>query len=412
MFERARRWWTRHREQTDAEYEARLAELRGQNPVPVFWLFGKTQSGKTSVVRFLTGANDAEIGTGFQACTRFSRNYDFPNAETPLLRFLDTRGVDEPGYDATLDLSQFGSAAHVVIVTVKALDHAQENVLKHLKTIREARPSRPIVLVLTCLHEGYPQLQHVEPFPFRPQPAREPLNVQDPPSQLTDLIRSLEEQRRHFAELVDYVIPVDLTRPEEGFEMVQYGGEQLRELLMQVLPEAQRQTLRVVEAGLADLRELHARKVFPTIMGHALLAASAGAIPVPFLNLLLLPRIQRRMIQQIANEYGRPLSADQFVEVADRLGIGQLRNHAARELLKFVPYIGVVAAATAAGAATYALGKAFCYYDSANQTGEVRDLGELRRYYENQMDEARRIWANKQPAAAETPPSQVSEART
>lgn len=394
MFERARRWWARHREQTDAEYEARLAELRSQNPVPIFWLFGKTQSGKTSVVRFLTGANDAEIGTGFRACTRFSRNYDFPNSETPLLRFLDTRGVDEPGYDPTLDLAQFGSSAHVVLVTVKALDHAQENVLKHLKTIREARPSRPIVLFLTCLHEAYPQQQHLEPFPFHPRPARESIALAETPAQLSNLLRSLEEQRRRFAELVDFLIPIDLTRPEEGFQDVNYGGEQLRQLLMQVLPEAQRQTLRVVESGLADLRELHCQKVFPTIVGHALLAGSAGAIPVPFLNLMLLPRIQRRMIQQIANEYGRPLSAEQFVEVAERLGIGQLRNHAARELLKFVPYVGVVAAATAAGAATYALGKAFCYYDSANQTGEIRDLGELRRYYENQMDEARRIWAD------------------
>lgn len=402
MFERARRWLARHREQTDAEYEARLAELRDRNPVPVFWLFGKTQSGKTSVVRFLTGANDAEIGTGFQPCTRFSRNYDFPNAQTPLLRFLDTRGVDEPGYDPTLDLAKFGASAHVVLVTVKALDHAQENVLKHLKTIREARPSRPIVLVLTCLHEAYPQQQHVEPFPFYPQPAREPLTLPQTPEQLANLMRSLEEQRRRFAGLVDYLMPVDLTRPEEGFEIVNYGGEQLRELLMQVLPEAQRQTLRVVESGLAELHELHCRKVFPTIMGHALLAGSAGAIPVPFLNLLLLPRIQRRMIQQIADEYGRPLSAEQFVEVAERLGIGQLRNQAAREMLKFLPYVGVVAAATAAGAATYALGKAFCYYDSANQTGELRDLGELRRYYESQMDEARRIWTDKKAAAAES----------
>ena len=54
------------------------------------WLFGKTQSGKTSIIKFLTGASDAEIGSGFRPCTRFSREYDFPNAEAPLLSFLDT----------------------------------------------------------------------------------------------------------------------------------------------------------------------------------------------------------------------------------------------------------------------------------------------------------------------------------
>jgi uncharacterized protein (DUF697 family)/predicted GTPase len=396
MFERVRHWWAERRERADAEYEARLAELRSRSPVPVFWLFGKTQSGKTSLVRCLTGASDAEIGTGFQPCTRFSRHYDFPNAETPLLRFLDTRGVDEPGYEPAADLAEFDSSAHVVLVTVKALDHAQENVLRHLQTIRQARPSRPVVLVLTCLHEGYPHQQHLEPFPFRPQAAREPLAVTEPSVQLTDLMRSLEEQRRRFSELVDFVIPVDLTRPMEGFVTPNYGGEALRELLMQILPEAQRETLRVVEEALADLKELHARKVLPTILGHALLAGSAGAIPLPFVSLLVLPRIQRRMIQQIAGQYGRPLTAEEFVEVAHRLGIGQLRAQAARELLKVVPYLGVVAAATGAGAATYALGKAFCHYDAALQSGEFPDPDELRRYYDSQVAEAKRVWSNGQ----------------
>ncbi len=402
MLNRVRRWWSHRREQADAEYEARLEELRSHSPVPVFWLFGKTQSGKTSAIRFLTGANDAEIGTGFQACTRFSRDYDFPNSDTPLIRFLDTRGVDEPSYDPTLDLAKFDTSAHVVIVTVKAMDHAQENVLRHLRTIREARPSRPIILVLTCLHEAYPQQQHVQPFPFRAQRADEPLFAAELPAQLTDVLRSMEEQRRRFTDLVDYVIPVDLTRPDEGFDTVNYGGESLRQLLMEILPAAQRQTLRVVETGLNDLRELHARKVLPTIMGHALLAASAGAIPFPFLNLLVLPRIQRRMIQQIANEYGRPLSAEQFVEVAERLGMGQLRGHAVRELLKLVPYVGVVAAASGAGAATYALGKAFCHYDSANQTGGIRDLDELRRYYESQLTEAKKLWTERKSEPTES----------
>ena len=101
--------------------------------MPVFWLFGKTQSGKTSIIKYLTGADEAEIGQGFRPCTRFSQPYQFPTAEAPLLTFLDTRGLDEPGYDPAEDLAQFNTQAHVVIVTVKALDHAQENVLRHLQ---------------------------------------------------------------------------------------------------------------------------------------------------------------------------------------------------------------------------------------------------------------------------------------
>src|SRR3954469_19378386 len=84
---------------SEEEVRARLDRLREQTPVPVFWLLGKTQSGKTSIVRYLTGAERAEIGKGFQPCTRFTNRYVFPSAQTPLLTFLDTRGLDEPGYD-------------------------------------------------------------------------------------------------------------------------------------------------------------------------------------------------------------------------------------------------------------------------------------------------------------------------
>src|SRR4051794_12111322 len=87
----------------DEELHQRLEELRAKTPVPVFWLFGKTQSGKTSIIKFLTGADEAEIGQGFQPCTRYSRRYHFPTNEAPLLTFLDTRGVDEPGYDPKED---------------------------------------------------------------------------------------------------------------------------------------------------------------------------------------------------------------------------------------------------------------------------------------------------------------------
>src|SRR5688572_21373971 len=103
------------------EMRGRLEQLVKQTPAPVFWLFGKTQSGKTSIIKFLTGAEGAEIGQGFRPCTRFSREYDFPTAEAPLMIFLDTRGLEEPGYDAAEDLAKFNTQSHVMIVTVRVL---------------------------------------------------------------------------------------------------------------------------------------------------------------------------------------------------------------------------------------------------------------------------------------------------
>src|SRR5919198_3761277 len=103
---------------------------------PVFWLLGKTQSGKTSVIKYLTGADQAEIGRGFRPCTRLSREYQFPTAEAPLITFLDTRGLDEPGYDPAEDLAALDPLAHVVVVTAKATDFAQGNVRAALEPIR------------------------------------------------------------------------------------------------------------------------------------------------------------------------------------------------------------------------------------------------------------------------------------
>ena len=71
MLERLKHLFTKTARQ--AQLQERLDRLRQQTPVPVFWLFGKTQSGKTSLVRFLTGAEEAEIGHGFKPCTRFSQ---------------------------------------------------------------------------------------------------------------------------------------------------------------------------------------------------------------------------------------------------------------------------------------------------------------------------------------------------
>jgi uncharacterized protein (DUF697 family) len=395
-----------------------LEDLKRRTPVPVFWLFGKTQSGKTSIIKFLTGADDAEIGQGYQACTRYSRLYQFPAPQTPLLSFLDTRGLDELGYEPTEDLARFNDEAHVVVVTVKVLDHAQENVLNHLRTIRRSKPSRPVLLALTCLHEAYPQQQH-PPYPFgaahgelsapvvgeKPIPvipkagpndygtASFELDLAELPSE--DLRRSITEQRRRFEGLIDGVVPIDLTRPEEGYAEPHYGGERLKQVLQAMLPAAYRQTLMTLELATHELRDIHARHALPFVVGYSALASAAGAIPVPFVDLVLLPGIQARMINDLAKIYGQPLSARRFIEIASSLGFGMLARQAVRELAKLVPVVGVAVGAALAGASTFALGKAFCYYLGAVHQGHVPDIADLKRYYHEQLSQAQQAWRTK-----------------
>ncbi|HTU18615.1 MAG TPA: DUF697 domain-containing protein [Gemmataceae bacterium] len=393
MFERIRRIFS------GSEREARLQEhlerLRQRMPIPVFWLFGKTQSGKTSIIKYLTGAESAEIGKGFQPCTRFSRQYQFPLPEAPLLTFLDTRGLDEPGYDPSEDLAQFNNQAHVLLVTVKALDHAQENVLTHLRTIRRAAPMRPVLLVLTCLHEAYPQQQHPLPYPFGSDGGA----IATSPALPADLTRSLIEQHRRFEGLVDRIVAVDLTPVEEGFNDPDYGGVPLRQTLLELLPAAFRQTLLSLGDAGRDLQDFFARQALPYILAYSTLAGSAAALPVPVVDLVLLSGIQSQMVYHLAQLYGQPLTAQRFLEIASTLGLGLLLRQGSRMLLKYVPYIGPslgsVMSGTLAGASTFALGKAFCYYYRAVHQGHVPKTEELRRHYREQLAQAEQAWKHK-----------------
>jgi uncharacterized protein (DUF697 family) len=393
MFEWVKSLFSKSRR--EAQLQEALEKLRQRLPVPVFWLFGKTQSGKTSVIKYLTGADQAEVGRGFRPCTRFSREYRFPTAEAPLLTFLDTRGLDEPGYDPAEDLAQFNTRAHVVLVTVKVLDHAQENVLTHLGTIRRAGPSRPVVLVLTCLHEAYPQQQHPLPYPFPVEGETTPPS----PALPADLLRSLDEQRRRFAGLFDRSVAVDLTPPEEGFNDPHYGGPQLRQTLLDVLPGALRQTLLSLDEAQDELQDLFARQALPHILGYSSLAATAGAVPIPLVDLVLISGIQSRMVYDLARVYGQPLTGQRFLEIASTLGLGMLVRQAGRELLKLIPVIGTVVGSVAsgawAGASTFALGKAFCYYYQAVHQGHIPQPEDLRRYYKQQLARAEKAWSHK-----------------
>jgi uncharacterized protein (DUF697 family) len=109
-------------------------------------------------------------------------------------------------------------------------------------------------------------------------------------------------------------------------------------------------------------------------------------------DLLILPGIQTQLIRHLASYYGQPLSSARFLEVAGTLGMGMLVRQAIREVVKFIPLVGSVAGGALAGASTFALGKAFCYYYSAVHQGHVPRPEELRRYYKEQLAQAEATW--------------------
>ncbi|MCS6864403.1 MAG: DUF697 domain-containing protein [Gemmataceae bacterium] len=387
---------------TPPDLEATLNRLRAQTPAPVFGLLGKTQSGKTSIIRYLTGAEDAAIGSGFRPCTRTARMYQFPTADAPLLSFLDTRGMDEPGYDPTDDLDRFYRSSHLVIVTVKVTDLAQGTVRAALKHIRSATPSRPVVLAITCLHEAMPRQAHPQPYPFTPlaQHPQQPFTAWPDAVRLpSELLRCIDEQRRLFAGLFDACVPIDFTRPEDGFAEPYYGGECLKQTLLQLLPAAYRQTLLQFHEARQTLHEVHLRHALPVILSYTALAGTAGAVPIPLADIVILMGIQARMASQLAQIYGQALTPERWREITAAVGVGLAARTALRQLAKFIPGVGSVVGAAAAAASTYALGRALCVYFETIYAGHIPSAEQLRKVYQEQFRIAAKQWQDRHHAS-------------
>lgn len=366
----------------DAATVTEIAE-RAREFAPVIWLLGKVQSGKTSLIRVMTGCSTAEIGDGFRACTKTARIFDFPE-EAPLVRFLDTRGLGETGYDAAEDLAFSERQSHLVIVTMRALDAQQEAVVDVIRLIRRRHPEWPIIVVQTALHEGYlPGAGHAQPYPF---------TTEDPAALSragvrSDLVRSLARQRTLFNDMPGHAaivfVPVDFTLPEDGWTPSDYGHEALVAALQGVAPTAVVAALTNLTGDAADVLEDRAH---PHILGYATAAGAADLWPVA--GIALVPAVQAKLIHTLGAIYGVVWNRRTLAEFASALGATTLIRVAsgfgARELAKLVPIYGQTAGAAAAAgmsfATTYALGKAACYFLARRKAGASDPAGVAQAY--------------------------------
>ena len=363
--------------------EALLA-ARARHPLPVVWMIGKTQSGKTSIIRALTGSPRAEIGNGFQPCTATTRLYDFPT-EAPLVRFLDTRGLGEVAYDPDPDIRYCESQAHLLLAVMKTTDIRQEQVLEVLREVRRRHPEWPLVIAQTGLHEAYPpEGEHPLPYPFD----QEPWPASVPP----DLIRALRAQRDRAGKLPGEVperwVPVDLTAPEDGYDPPDYGLEALWRAI-DAVSAIRLHALLFSDAGVRDAYE---RSAHPHILGYALAAAGVGALPV--VDLVGVPAIQAKMLHSLAALYGQEWDRRAILEFLGLLGTGIGAGYAARSagrgLVKLIPVwgqtVGALWGATASGATTYALGKAAGFHLTRRRRGLPADADALRRAFADELD--------------------------
>jgi uncharacterized protein (DUF697 family) len=370
----------------NAVLDEALRRARAAQPPPVVWLLGKTQSGKTSIIRSLTGSPDAEIGNGFQSCTRTARFYDHPT-DAPVVRFLDTQGLGEVDYDPAEDLAFCESQAQLVIAVIKASDGLQGAVFDVLRAVRRRRPDWPVIVAQTCLHEVYPPgFEHVLPYPFD-KPGWE---TRVPP----DLARALLFQRDQLGSLTGsrpiIWVPVDLTLPVDDIRPADYGLDALWAAIQRV-SDSLKERLQD-ESGQSSP---FSRAAHQQIVGYAMASAALGAVPL--VDLAALPALQVKMLHKLGELAGVRWNKRRVAEFSALLGPGIAAGYglrmAGRSVIKLIPVLGqtggaAYGAATGAGL-TFALGKAArLYLDHAAQGRSVR-AEDVRRVFDEALRRGR-----------------------
>jgi uncharacterized protein (DUF697 family)/predicted GTPase len=331
---------------------------------PVVWLIGKVQSGKSSIVHALTGSPLAAIGEGFKPCTRTAALFDFP-AEAPVVRFLDTRGLGEAGYDASPDIAVHEQNAHVLLAVMKALDPQQGEVVKAVGQARRKHGDWPVIVAQTTLHEAYPvHGQHPDHYPFA-----NGIPIPGSASVSQDLSRALAYQRSLFDDLPGQgtiqFVPLDFTKPGDGYDPRLYGLEALTAALETALPQGVAAT---VTAAALKSGDAMADEAEPHIYGYASAAAAVDALPAA--GLVGVPVIQSKMLHSLGRIYGVEWDRQTLTDFGACLGVGVISRLAAgfgvRQIAKFIPLYGQTAGAAAASAisfaTTVAIGKAACLF--------------------------------------------------
>jgi len=311
--------------------------------VPVLWVLGKTGAGKTALVRALTGLGHP--GDGFSPTTRQAQVYDFP-PEAPVVRFLDTRGLGEAGYDPAADLTAAEGQAQAVLAVMRLDDPVQQPVTEVLRRLK-----LPVLLV----HTG------------------------------GDLVANPHAQdraRSHVRALIGRDLPaVTLSMPPDGLVT---GIEGLLDALDSFLPHAGAALRRADEArSFQRLRKI--------VLRYAIAAGASDA--VPFAGIATVPAAQGAMLNALARAHRVDLTPARLGLLASALGTGALlrigAGHLVRQGIKLVPVAGqTLGAAAAAGtsfATTYALGRAASAWLYGVAQGAPPDRAALRGLYDQAL---------------------------
>jgi uncharacterized protein (DUF697 family) len=362
----------------------RDARERARSTAPVVWLIGKTGAGKTAIISALTGDARAKIGEGFEPCTRTALFYDVP-PEVPLLRFLDTRGLGESGYDPAQDIAWCEDQSHLLLVVMQVADPMQDDVLRVVRTARRRHPYWPVVVAQTGLHRRYE--------PGAPHPATYSYTggaTDETDSRIPSALRqAIAYQRRLFSGLSGgpvRFVPIDFTVPEDGYDPQDFGLAALWQALEETGPDA----LAALHRSVADVESDEIRaSTRRLVQGFGAVAAGAGAVPFPLFGVGGLAGVLALMLRMLARRHGVEWTPSMFAQFTGAIGGGTLIWWALRyglgESVKLVPILGTAMAgalnAAAALAVTIGIGEAACVWLGYRRRGQSAPTEEVRRAF-------------------------------
>ncbi|MFN7289401.1 MAG: YcjF family protein, partial [Pirellula sp.] len=292
-------------------------------------------------------------------------------------------------YDPSEDIESFHSSSHLVLVTVRIVDHALDSLVKPLQQIRKASPDRPVLLVLTCLHEASPERDLSD----GPELVVESKTDQSSQAEMSEQLNQLVDlKRKQFAGLVDSIALIDFTHEDDGFANDGFGEHRLKQLILEMLPAAYRQTWSAAMATKLEGKSELQRRSHWQILASSALAATASAVPLPWVNLPVVLAIQTRMVGKIAWIYEQKMTSKHWFALSNVAGTQVALRLASRELLKFIPFVGIAASIASSFAFTFALGKVADWYFSVHAQGKTPTDEELRTMFAEQLARGRQLW--------------------
>lgn len=323
-------------------WETALREARGEIGRFNIIVAGRTGVGKTTLIGAVFGA---EIGDTLAGRPRTRGRVWYPETpvEADMLRLCDTEGLETARYHDTVS----GLAEEVAAANASGnpFDHIHVAWLCIDEPSQTIEPAEEALATLFAQH-GVPVLVVLTKAGMAPDFVR--------------VARDILPGAQGFVRVRAKALEI------EGQSFAPFGLEALRDATAAVIPAGVGGAFAVAARNLAEM----VQRAQATVGSAAAAASAAGAAPVPLADAAALFAIQTGMLVRISLQMGVRLERRDLrllaVTLAGATGATFGGRLLAAQAAKLIPGLGSIAggaiAASTAGAATYALGRAYVAY--------------------------------------------------